>query len=108
MGLRKSKKMKKEKLNSREENQFEDYLSSRHRYKLIVHNDDVNTFRHVIVTLMHICQHDEVQAEQCATLVHHKGKCVVKTGGEAELELMKERLAANNLTVSLEKGGNNE
>jgi ATP-dependent Clp protease adaptor protein ClpS len=100
--------MKKEKINSSEENQFEDYLSNRYRYKLIVHNDDVNTFKHVIVTLMHICQHDEVQAEQCAMLVHYKSKCVVKTGGETELEFMKERLAANNLTVTVEKVGNNE
>ena len=48
--------------------------------EIVLHNDDVNTFDHVIDTLMRVCKHDELQAEQCALLVHYKGKCTVKTG----------------------------
>ncbi len=49
-------------------------------YKLVLHNDDVNTFDHVIDMLMIYCDHTEQQAEQCAWITHLKGKCVVKEG----------------------------
>ena len=54
--------------------------------EIVVYNDDVNTFDHVIDTLMRVCKHDELQAEQCAILVHYKGKCTVKTGSLDELK----------------------
>lgn len=54
--------------------------------EIVLHNDDVNTFDHVIETLIRVCQHTAEQAEQCAILVHYKGKCTVKTG---ELEKLK-------------------
>jgi ATP-dependent Clp protease adaptor protein ClpS len=48
--------------------------------EIILYNDDVNTFDHVIETLISVCKHTAEQAEQCAILVHYKGKCTVKTG----------------------------
>lgn len=54
--------------------------------EIILYNDDVNTFDHVIETLIHVCSHTAIQAEQCALLVHYKGKCTVKTGSFDELE----------------------
>jgi ATP-dependent Clp protease adaptor protein ClpS len=54
--------------------------------EIILHNDDVNTFDHVIETLIRVCKHDALQAEQCALLVHYKGKCTVKTGTIEELK----------------------
>ncbi len=54
--------------------------------EIILYNDDVNTFDHVIETLIKVCQHTAEQAEQCAILVHYKGKCVVKTGSFEELK----------------------
>lgn len=48
--------------------------------EIVLHNDDVNTFDHVIDTLIYACDHTAEQAEQCALLVHYKGKCTVKTG----------------------------
>ena len=54
--------------------------------EIVLHNDDVNTFDHVIDTLIRVCKHDELQAEQCAILVHYKGKCTVKTGSLEELK----------------------
>jgi ATP-dependent Clp protease adaptor protein ClpS len=53
--------------------------------EIILYNDDVNTFDHVIETLIRVCKHTSEQAEQCSILVHYKGKCTVKTGGYEEL-----------------------
>lgn len=54
--------------------------------EIVLYNDDVNTFDHVIDTLIFACEHTPEQAEQCAIIVHHKGKCTVKTGVYKELE----------------------
>lgn len=54
--------------------------------EIVLYNDDVNTFDHVIATLIRVCNHTSEQAEQCAILVHYKGKCIVKTGSFDELE----------------------
>ena len=54
--------------------------------EIVLHNDDVNTFDHVIDTLIRVCNHEELQAEQWALLVHHKGRCTVKTGSFDELK----------------------
>jgi ATP-dependent Clp protease adaptor protein ClpS len=57
---------------------------------LVVFNDDVNTFDHVINTLIRICHHTQEQAEQCTLLVHFKGKCAVKNGTFEFLKPMRE------------------
>lgn len=57
---------------------------------LVVFNDDVNTFDHVIQTLMRVCKHSPEQAEQCTWIIHHKGKCTVKTGAYEELSPMRD------------------
>jgi ATP-dependent Clp protease adaptor protein ClpS len=56
------------------------------KHEIILHNDDVNTFDHVIDSLVDVCDHTLEQAEQCSVLVHYKGKCAVKTGEYKELE----------------------
>lgn len=55
-------------------------------HEIVLHNDDVNTFDWVIECLIEICEHSPEQAEQCAILVHYKGKCGVKTGAYDELK----------------------
>ena len=54
--------------------------------EIVLYNDDVNTFDHVINTLIFACEHTAEQAEQCSIIVHYKGKCTVKTGAYEELE----------------------
>jgi len=54
--------------------------------EIVLFNDDVNTFDHVIDSLVEICDHTFEQAEQCAVLVHYKGKCTVKTGEYKDLK----------------------
>ena len=55
-------------------------------HQIILHNDDVNTFDHVIQCLVRICDQTAEQAEQCAYIVHYNGKCVVKTGSFEDLK----------------------
>jgi ATP-dependent Clp protease adaptor protein ClpS len=59
---------------------------------LIVFNDDVNTFDHVIDTLIRVCNHSAEQAEQCTMLIHFKGKCTVRTGTFDFLRPMREAI----------------
>lgn len=54
--------------------------------EIIVHNDDVNSFEWVITSFIEILQHEAIQAEQCAMIVHNNGKCAVKRGSYKELE----------------------
>ena len=68
-------------------------------HQIVLHNDDVNTFDHVIRCLVRICDQTAEQAEQCAYLVHYHGKCVVKTGAYEDLKprcllLLEEGLSA--------------
>ena len=64
---------------------------------LILYNDDVNTFDHVITSLVEVCGHDSVQAEQCALIVHFKGSCEVKIGIVEVLSAMSRSLNAKGL-----------
>lgn len=59
---------------------------------LVVFNDDVNTFDHVINTLIRVCKHTQEQAEQCTLLIHYKGKCAVKNGSFDFLKPMREAI----------------
>ncbi len=59
---------------------------------LVVFNDDVNTFEHVIQVLMKVCKHTHEQAEQCTLIIHYKGKCSVKKGSREELKPMCEAI----------------
>jgi len=54
--------------------------------EIVLFNDEVNTFDHVIDTLVDVCDHTPEQAEQCSLIVHYKGKCTVKTGHYDDLE----------------------
>jgi ATP-dependent Clp protease adaptor protein ClpS len=70
--------------------------------QIIVYNDDFNTFDFVIESLIKVCKHDAVQAEQCTFLIHYKGKCSVKRGTYKELEPMCTALLERGLTAEIE------
>lgn len=59
---------------------------------LVVFNDDVNTFDHVITTLIRVCKHTQEQAEQCTLLIHYRGKCAVKSGSFEFLRPLREAI----------------
>ena len=70
---------------------------------IILYNDDVNTFDHVIHCLVKYCKHDKEQAEQCAVIVHYKGKCQVKNGSEVELKPICQALLDQGLRAAIEE-----
>jgi ATP-dependent Clp protease adaptor protein ClpS len=69
---------------------------------LILYNDDINTFEHVIKSLVEVCGHDSVQAEQCAMIVHFKGSCEVRIGVVEVLNAMSRSLNAKGLNSKVE------
>ncbi len=70
--------------------------------QLVVYNDDVNTFDWVIQSLMEICNHTAIQAEQVSLLVHFKGKAAVKSAGIEVLMPMKDALTERGLSAVIE------
>jgi len=69
---------------------------------LILYNDEINTFNHVIESLVKVCGHDSVQAEQCALIVHFKGSCEVKSGLAEVLNAMSRSLNERGLRSKVE------
>jgi ATP-dependent Clp protease adaptor protein ClpS len=71
-------------------------------FHLIVWNDEVNTFEWVIETLMDVCKHSYEQAEQCAYIVHFKGKYAVKNGTYDELKPMCDAITERGIGATVE------
>lgn len=69
---------------------------------LIVWNDEVNTFEWVIETLVEICSHSQEQAEQCAYIIHYKGKYAVKEGSLEELKPMCNAITERGIGATIE------
>ena len=69
--------------------------------KLIVFNDEVNSFGWVIDTLIDICGHSAEQAEQCTLIIHYKGKCEVKRGSFEELAPMRNAICGRGISAEV-------
>jgi ATP-dependent Clp protease adaptor protein ClpS len=69
--------------------------------EIVLFNDDVNTFEHVIDTLIDVCEHTPEQAEQCSLIVHYNGKCTVKTGEYNDLKPRCSRLLQAGLNAEI-------
>jgi len=69
---------------------------------IILWNDDVNSFEHVIICLVKYCKHTLEQAEQCAMIVHSNGKCSVKSGDYKKLKPISETLQEEGLSTTIE------
>ena len=68
---------------------------------LFLINDDYNSFDHVVDCLTAICDHDPIQAEQCALLTHYKGSCEIAIGNVDDLLPLQEDLALYGLDVEI-------
>ena len=84
------------------------YINVKRRYhpilNLILQKDiikKINTFDYVIDCLVTMCDHNEMQAEQCALLTHYKGSCEIAVGNEIDLLLLKEDLVLYGLNVEI-------
>lgn len=71
-------------------------------YRLVLHNDDYNSFDWVITCLVKICKHENEQATQCAHIVHFSGKCDVKYGDLETISTMKDKLKNAGLSATME------
>ena len=69
---------------------------------LIIYNDDVNTFEFVIESIIKICEHSSIQAEQCTWIIHHNGKCSVKRGAADKLKPMAEAFLDRGISAVIE------
>tara|TARA_B100000927_G_C16461248_1_gene467924 strand:+ start:1445 stop:1720 length:276 start_codon:yes stop_codon:yes gene_type:complete len=76
-------------------------LSKSDYHEIILYNDDINTFDHVIDILIRVCDHSATQAEQCALIVHYKGKCSVKSGTLFDLKPRVKKMIEANLTAEI-------
>ncbi|HCY46528.1 MAG: ATP-dependent Clp protease adaptor ClpS [Flavobacteriales bacterium] len=70
--------------------------------KIVLFNDEVNSFDFVIEALIKVCGHEAIQAEQCTILVHFKGRCTVKEGDYDDLEPMCTALLDRGLTAEIQ------
>lgn len=73
------------------------------KYQVILHNDNKTTFDHVVDCLMDVCSHNELQAYQCALIVHNAGSCSIFVDSYDECNLVHEQLNKLYLKVTLEK-----
>ena len=71
--------------------------------KLILWNDDHNSFEWVILCLVALLNFTPEKAEKAAWTVHLQGKEVVKTGSVDSLTPYKKLLEERGLTVSIEE-----
>lgn len=69
---------------------------------LVVFNDDVNSFDYVIECFIDVLDHDTVQAEQLAMLIHFKGKATVMTAPFEVLHPYKDALCERGLSAVIE------
>jgi ATP-dependent Clp protease adaptor protein ClpS len=76
---------------------------NRGQHSVVLHDDNVNTFDHVINCLIDVCGHNQFQAEQCALIVHTNKRCAVFTDSYVDCELVYEYLFKLGLKVTIEK-----
>lgn len=82
---------------------LEEILTSiRPNHRLILWNDDINTFEHVIYCLVKYLDYNSNQAENIAWTIHNDGKCAVLEGSFTELEVYRKILQQEGLTVTID------
>ena len=77
--------------------------SKRGKYQVVLHNDNHNTFDHVINCLIDACGHNEFQAHQCALITHNRKRCAIYRDNWSGCETVKRLLHSEGLTVTIEK-----
>jgi ATP-dependent Clp protease adaptor protein ClpS len=82
----------------------EDDTSTGNPAYLIVYNDDHNTFEWVIECFTDVLKHTDEQAEQCAYIIHTKGKATVKTAPFKTLRPLRIALCERGLSAVIEGG----
>jgi ATP-dependent Clp protease adaptor protein ClpS len=73
-------------------------------FQVILHNDDHNTFDHVVTTILRLTPLTPVLAEQRTFEAHEHGRSLLLTTHRERAELYVEQFASRNLTVTCEPG----
>lgn len=71
--------------------------------QVVLYNDDVNSFDHVIRCLQQIFGHNRQMAEKIAMDAHNTGRTIAEVEGYAEAVLHKEQLVSYGLTAEVER-----
>ena len=81
---------------------LEQHTTRIRRYKVLLHNDDVNTMDHVVKTLMHVFRFDRSGCERIMLEAHRNGValCVVEPLEQAELH--RDQLISYSLVATIE------
>lgn len=83
---------------------IEEDISTGVTSKIVVYNDDINTFDWVITCFVEVCKHTLEQAEQLSLLIHFKGKATVKSGPLENIKPIKDALVERGLSAVIEHG----
>jgi ATP-dependent Clp protease adaptor protein ClpS len=87
----------------RAEEDIDRILDEEDPWAVIVWNDDVNTFDHVIKALIEILNHSRPMAEQLAQRVHHAGKAVVAVRPQEEAVAAARRFQDRHIWATVER-----
>ena len=90
-------------LTSRPQKLSSEGVNQQNEAKLVLHNDDFNSFDYVMEVLVEVCDHSTTQAEQCATITHFKGKCEVRSGSVTNMRELRYLLISRGLKASVDK-----
>lgn len=71
--------------------------------RLVVFNDEYNTFEWVIQCFIEVLDHSETQAEQLSLIIHFKGRATVKTAPKNVLQPKKDALIDRGLSAIIEE-----
>lgn len=72
-------------------------------HKLVIHNDNEHDFAYVMACLIRLCDHNPIQAEQCALITHNNSKCSVKSGSWDDMDNLSQELLSLGLKVTVEE-----
>jgi ATP-dependent Clp protease adaptor protein ClpS len=72
-------------------------------HKVVIYNDDVNSYDYITACLIRMCKHDPIQAEQCAVVAHNIGKCAVKSGNYLDMYELKSTFDDLDINCELEE-----
>ncbi len=82
----------------------EDDIDTGQAARIVVYNDDHNTFDWVIECFISVLRHSSDQAEQLAIIIHNNGKATVKSGNRSDLTPLCEALLDRGLSATIEEG----
>lgn len=71
-------------------------------WKVLLHNDDENTFEHVILTILELTSLNEQQAILRTKEAHESGVALLLTTHKERAELYRDQFASKGLTVTIE------